>query len=81
VRQLLLSLERTLASASTEQLGYALETTLTLQQLAASLPRAKLVLYPQLFWAAVALLHTPVPSPPPPTRERDGGFTRGVISG
>jgi hypothetical protein len=59
VRQLLHSLERILTSASSDSLVYALEATLTLQQMVASLTPTQLMLFPQLLWAAVALLRTP----------------------
>ncbi|XP_078448512.1 ARM repeat superfamily protein isoform X2 [Wolffia australiana] len=55
---LLRCLLRCLASPSPPVLGFAVEILLTLRVMVDALEPEKVILYPQLFWACVAMLHT-----------------------
>ncbi|KAI8820541.1 cell morphogenesis N-terminal-domain-containing protein [Fimicolochytrium jonesii] len=57
--ELLQRLANTLADPTLEIQGFALEIVMTLNSMVNSLDGSRLILFPQLFWAAVACLHSP----------------------
>ena len=59
-QSLVATVHRCLGAPSLETLSFALEAVLTLQHVVATLAPPKLVLFPQLFWAAIVLLHVQV---------------------
>eukprot|EP00854_Cymbomonas_tetramitiformis_P004902 gene4902-5983_t len=59
-QSLLACLHRCVLHPVPEVLNFALEVMLTLRHIAMTLAEEKLILYPQLLWAAIALLHTPL---------------------
>ena len=56
--QILTRLSDTVADANEEVQGFALEVIQTLRIIVSSLPKDKIIMFPQLFWSPVAILYS-----------------------